>query len=348
MPDLFTEQAPAEQPAPAEAPAQAPAAASTVQPAAPTSMLEAVQRSFVRDEQGRFAKGDVDPAASPSAGSGEAAAPAPTAAPKPEAKAEAKPEDPADLTKMPEGLGGKAQQRFQALANGIKERDEQLAAAREQLTYVQQSFQEHGVTQPQFEQAMSVVGMLNKGDYRGALQVLDEQRRQIALALGEALPGVDALGGFPDLREKVNGLQMTEQDAMHVAMLRRNQAQTQQAMRTAQQSQAQEAAERQAVQAGQAAVDKWAKDVAATDMDFPVIEKMLLPKLPQLLAGVPPQQWSAVVRANYELIKDSVTAFRRPAAAPAAPDPLRPAGAGGGKAAPRSMYEAMFGAPASA
>lgn len=242
---------------------------------------------------------------------------------------------------MPEGLGPKAQQRFQALANGIKERDAQLTQAREQLTYVQETFQQHGIRQEQFEQATAVIGMLNRGEYRSALKALDEQRKQIALALGEPLPGVDALQEFPDLRQRVDGLQLTEADAMEVAKLRRQQALQQQAMQVQQQTQAQEVAERRAHEAGQSAVDQWAKQTAAVDLDFPAIEKLLLPKLPQLLAGVPPQQWAAVVRANYELIKESGAVFRRPA--PSVPDALRPSGSGQGKAPPRSMYEAMFG-----
>ena len=347
MPPEATEAVPIEAPsAPAAEPAApaAPAAPAST-PAAtdvPKSMLEAVQRSFARDEQGRFTKAEQDAAAA-AAAAGAPAAPAaapaaPAAAPK---LADPAAED--DITKMPDGLGAKAQERFQKLANGIKERDEQLEQARSQLTYVQQTFQQNGVRQEQFEQAVSVIGMLNKGDYRSALQVLDEQRRQIALALGEPLPGVDVLADYPDLREKVAGLQMSEADAAHVASLRRQQQQAQQ-QRQQMQAQSQQAqAEQHAIAQGTAAVDAWAKRTAATDLDYPAIEKLLLPRMQSMLEGVPPAQWARIVQAQYEMIKESGAVFRRTTPPAPAPDPLRPAGMGAGKQAPSSMEEAMWG-----
>lgn len=337
MSDLAPEASAPPPSAPVESPAAAPAAPAAA-PAveAPKTMLDAIERSFNRDEAGRFARkeGEAPAAAAP-------AAPAAPAVPAEAAAKPAEPEDPADITKMPDGLGQKAQQRFQALANGLKETRAQLEAASQQVTYVQQQFQNHGVTQPQFEQAMAVVGMLNKGDYRSALRALDEQRRQIALALGEPLPGVDVLSDFQDLRQRVDGLQMTEADAMEVARLRRQQAQYQQQQESqAQAMQAQQAQQRE-FQAGQAAVDQWARATAATDPDFAAIEKLLMPKLAQIVEGVPPARWAGLLKAQYELIKEGA-AFRRPATAAATPDPLRPTGGGGAARAPSSMYEAMW------
>lgn len=300
-------------------------------------MLEAVQRSFERDEKGRFAQKAADDAAAAAT-----AAAAPAAAPAAQA---AKPEEPAaaddDITKMPEGLGQKAQQRFQALANGLKEARTELEGAKQQVAYVQQQFQQHGVSQPQFEQAVAVIGMLNKGDYRSALRVLDEQRRQIALAIGEPLPGVDALSEFPDLRQRVDDLQMTEADAMEVAKLRRQQAMQQQHAQAQKQAWQSQQAEQQAFDAGMRAVDQWAKTTAATDLDYPRIEKLLMPRLQQMLQGVDPRHWVSVVRAQYETIKEAAGQFRSPATA--TPDPLRPAGAGATQRAPTSMHEAMWG-----
>lgn len=334
-----------EAPAPVEAPASAPVAAPAQQDA-PKTMLEAMDRALTvaRDEKGRFTAKEQEAqakAATPAAPAAAPVAAAPAAAPAAPA-APAQGED--DLTKMPEGLGAKAQERFQRLANGIKERDAQLEEARGQLTYVQQTFQQHGVQREQFEQAVSVIGMLNRGDYRSALKVLDEQRRQIALQLGEPLPGVDVLAEYPDLREKVAGLMMSEQDAAHVASLRRRQQQAEQAQAQQRQQYETQAREQQAFQQGQASVDAWAKRTAATDIDYPAIEKLLLPKLGSMLEGVPPQHWARVVQTQYELIKESGAAFRRPASVAApTPDPLRPAGMGAGTAKPSSMYEAMFG-----
>lgn len=332
---------PVETPAPAAVESPAAAPAPDAEPAAPSTMLEAMDRVLSRDEKGRFtAKEQAEQAAAKVAAAAPAAAPgAPSAA----AAAQAAPGDD-DITKMPEGLGAKAQERFQKLANGIKEREAQLEEARSQLGYVQQTFQQHGVQREQFEAAVGVIGMLNRGDYRSALKVLDEQRRQIALQIGEPLPGVDVLADFPDLREKVNGLLMSEADAAHVASLRRQQQQHQQAQQQQRQQIELQQASQQAFAQGQAAVDAWAKRTAATDLDYPAIEKILLPKIGALLEGVPPSQWARIMQTQYELIKESGATFRRssPSTAPT-PDPLRPAGAGAGAPKPTSMFEAMFG-----
>ena len=313
----------------------APAEGQAAAPAAPTTMAEAM---WNRDEMGRFA---------PKTGDTPAAAQAPAAptAVAPVAPTPAQPAKPDDITAMPEGLGAKAQERFQTLANGIKERDAKITELTESVGYVQQQFQQHGVQQEQFEQAVGVIGMLNRGDYRGALQVLDEQRRQIALAIGEPLPGVDALQGHADLRQAVDGLQITEQHALEIARARNTQQAQQQHQQAQQQAQQSQQREQQAVQQAQAAVDTWWKQMAATDLDAPAIEKILLPKLGQLLQGVPPTQWAGLVQTQYNLIKESVGAFRQPAPTPAAPapSPLRATGQAGAVGKPSSMHEAMWG-----
>lgn len=305
-------------------------------PAEPATMAEAM---WNRDDQGRFAPkvADVaDPAAAVAQAApkpGEPAKPAAPAAPAAE-----------DLTAMPEGLGAKAQQRFQALANGLKERDTTIQELTSSVEYVQQAFQQHGVQQPQFEQAVAVIGMLNKGDFRGALQVLDDQRRQIALQLGEALPGVDALQDHQDLRQAVDGLQITEAHALELARSRAHQQATQQREQATNQQRQQEQTAQQAVHKAQADVDTWWKQMAASDIDAPAIEAILLPKLGALLDGVPPQQWAGRMRAQYELIKESVGTFRRQApAASQAMSPLRATGQAGGVGKPASMHEAMWG-----
>jgi hypothetical protein len=156
---------------------------------------------------------------------------------------------------------------------------------------------------------------------------------------------VDALSEFPDLRQRVDGLQMTEADALEVARLRAQQAQYQQAQQSQQQAASQQAQQAQQVQRAQDSVDQWARKLAAQDLDFPAIEALLLPRIPKMLQGVPPQAWPQVLQTQYELIKESGAAFRRapPAAASAqAPAPLRPSGQGGAMPTPSSMYEAMW------
>ena len=315
--------------------ADTPAAADTsAAPAQPASMLDAINRHFTRDEQGRFAS-PAEQAAADAAAKGEV--PAVKAAAPVQTVTE---EDP---TAMPEGLGQKAQERFQKLTGTVKDLTQQADQLRSQVSYVQEQFQQHGVQREQFEQAVGVIGMLNRGDYRAALQMLDQQRAQIALQLGEPLPGVDALAQFPDLRQRVDGLQMSEADALEMARMRQAQQVQQQRTQATQQAQQLQQAEQHAVQQATATVDAWWRQVAATDIDAPAIEAQLLPHLGELLQGVPPAAWAQVVQAQYKVLKGAAGAFRKSGAGSPTPAPLRPTGAGAQmQRRPGSMYEAMW------
>lgn len=244
---------------------------------------------------------------------------------------------------MPEGLGQKAQQRFQLLATTNRELTEKVTALDSQVNYIRDTFQQRGVQQEQFEQAVTVIGAMNRGDYGTAKQILVQQLQHLALLTGEPMAGVDALADFPDLRQQVDGLQMAEQTALELARLRKGQqaAQTQLQQQT-QQRQQQEASEREFTQA-QSAVDQWVRQMQAQDIDWPVLEEQLLPDIKNLLAGMPPSRWLSAMQTQYSVLKRAATAFRRPAAGGApAVNPLRPSGAGAPQRAPQSMYEAMW------
>jgi hypothetical protein len=267
--------------------------------------------------------------------------PAEAAKPVEEAKpdeAAAKPAEEEDLTKMPDGLSQKAQERFQKLAHMNKELTGRVDEITQAVEPFRQALQENGVQREQFDQAAAVIGMMNKGDLQGALNVLDEQRRMISLAMGKPLPGIDALSDFPDLREAVDTMQITEGHALEIARTRSQQLQGQ---RITEQRQQQERATQQnqeVVSAGLQAVDAFTKKMMATDLDYAAIESKLLPRVPKLLAGVPPNMWADTVSEAYQLIKEAGGVNRQSTTAPA----LRPTGTPSPASAPKNMLEAMF------
>lgn len=308
----------------------APEVAAPTEPAGPKTMLEAM---FARDEKGRFA---TKPEAEPGA------APAPLSKPAETAKV-VTPTNPDDIAAMPEGLGPKAQERFQKLATVNRELTERTQQLDTQVSYVRDTFQQHGIQREQFEQATQVIGALNRGDFAAAQQMLTEQLRQVSLMTGQTMPGVDALSDFPDLRQKVDQLQISEQDAMEVARLRASQSAVQGHYQQERQQRLASEQQQQTFNTARAGVDAWVKDMAAKDLDWPVIEEQLLPDLKGLLADVPPGAWVNVLQAQYNVLKRASTAFRRTAAPVAAINPLRPMGAGAPHRTPTTMHEAMFG-----
>jgi hypothetical protein len=283
----------------------------------------------LRDEKGRFAgKAPADPNQ-----------PDPT-----------KPPVKADPNQMPEGLTPKAQERFQALANTNKElttRVTEWEPIVNSALALQDTFREHGVKREQFEQAMEVVGLMNRGDLEGALRALDEQRSLISMALGRPVPGADPLARFPDLRGEVDNLQMTEARALEIARYRTGQQQQQRQDQQRQdenrrQQEEQQAVERQQqdMRAGQVAVDKFAKEMAKTDLDFARIEPLLLQQIQEgLLEGVPPQRWAALIQKTYGLIKQTASQSRSSASSAGV---LRPTGGESPRQTPKTMHEAMW------
>lgn len=302
----------------------------------PASMLDAIEQGLkpkteegrARDEQGRFVKTAAEQAA-------EA-----------QAKAQPKPVEVVDPTKkpedkhvMPEGLAPDSAKRFQTLVNENKEYAQKLDMATRQVEYVKQTFSEHGIRQDQFEQAASVIGMLNKGDYEGAQRVLLNQLEQIAVMTGKPIGMVDALASHPDLRQKVDSLEMSEAAALQVARARGMEtAQQRQLEQQTQQRQSQEQAQREHTQ-GLDAVDQFCRQMQQADIDYPAIEKILLPQIKAITDGLQPSQWAGAVRNAYNLIK--ATPFQRPVAT--TPNVLRPTGTASPASKPRDMREAMFG-----
>lgn len=262
-------------------------------------------------------------------------------------EAEPKPGDkPDDLLTMPEGLGPKAEQRFQKLVEANKEAGQKVERLEQATDYFTSTLREHRISQPQFELATKTVGLINKGDYDGAMSILQEQMQQLAVLAGKPVPGIDALAGHADLRGRVDAMEITEQDAMQLAQARVNQQRTQQQAQRQQQERAAVEQQQTASHAAQAkvdqattAVDQFCANLQRTDLDFARIEAILLPQIGALVAHLPPEQWVAAVQRQYTMLK-SVGVPNRGGPAPAGS--LRPGGADNPQSQPRDMFEAIF------
>lgn len=245
-----------------------------------------------------------------------------------------------DITKMPEGLSPKAKERFEKLAHMNRD----LTARVEEITSAVEPFraalQENGVRKEQFEQAASVIGMMNKGDFEGALKVLDEQRQMISLAMGKPLPGVDALAEFPDLRESVDTMQITEEMALETARSRKRDLLQKQQRETQQQEQNNQRQSQELVQSSLKSIDDFTKKMMASDIDYASIEAKLLPRINDLIQGVHPSQWLRTVQNAYQLIKDAGAVDRKKTLDVPT---LRPTGNPSPASAPKTMFDAMFG-----
>lgn len=332
--------------------------AATDAPAEPQTMLEAMEAHWAnqpRNERGQFAQkaADGQPAALNPDGSPvvdpanpNPADPKAQAQPKPGEKPDDKPPVAAeeDLTQMPDGLTPKAQERFQKLANTNRELAQWRQEVEPQISYIQETFKTNNVTREQFEKAVEFIGAVNRGDVDTAQKIIGEEFSALSLIAGRPLQSPDPLASFPDLRQAVDGLQITEAHALELARGRRNQnIEQQRAQQTQQETQQAEQQQRQ-FNAGLSAVDNFCKRMQSSDLDYAAIENHLVPVIPKLIEGVHPSRWAAVVEEQYKLIKQVSGSSRQPAHS-SAPQVLRSTGSASPAAVPKSAYEAMFNEP---
>ncbi len=300
----------------------------------PATMLDAINQHFdkqeteadrARDQKGRFVTEPKNPDPL-----------------KPVEKPADKPLEKVDLRAMPDGLKPESQRRFQALANQNAELTQKYEQSEQQLSYLRETFQTNNIQREQFEQAVSFIGMVNKGDLKSARDFLQGQLKEISLRLGEPIPGVDALQSFPDLRQSVDSMQITEAHALELARARKTQAQQQEHHQQYQQQQQTQQQAEQAHTQGMKDVDSFCKEKQGKDLDYDSIEAKLLPVIARLLEGVPPNLWRAKVEAQYDLLKQAMA--RQPS--PTNGSVLRPTGVSSPSQKPKTAYEAMWGAPA--
>ncbi|SHN40253.1 hypothetical protein SAMN02787076_06188, partial [Rhizobacter sp. OV335] len=316
-----------------------------VDAAAPKTMMEAmfptgaeeVPQGQPRDEAGRFAaKVAADAAAAALTGAKPAVPGAPVV---PAAKPA-----PDDL-KMPEGLKPESQQRFQSMANELRELRplrEQVDTLERQITPIKESLVHNKVEPVQFQQAVGVIGMINSGDYAGAMGVLREQMQQLALLTGEPAAGaIDPLEKFPDLRAAVDGMQITEKHAIELARGRWQQGLVEQRTQQQRQQENTQVEQQRVVDGALGQIDQFVKQKAQTDIDYPVIEEILLPQVQQIMATSRPEQWRGLIETMYQTIK-ATTGRVRQSVPSTAGNMLRPSGASSAQAAPRDGFEAMW------
>lgn len=279
-------------------------------PAAP--VVDAQGR--VRGPDGKFAPKAADQAA-------------PAAPPKAADQVDpAAPPPPADPVNDPPPANAKAEtrERIQTLANMVKEKDTEVAAAREDYELLMEPIRDAGATVEQFRESMNLLKLINsphQHEQMQALQYLQGASAHLATRLGQVPAGVDPLDGHPDLIDAVRANPQLRQHMEEVAKARRLTTATQQQAQQAQQRSQQTQAQQQAIQEGQAAVRTVEQTLEASDPHFKAKIAALRGNAAfiESIRRMPPAKWAAAFAEEYR----KVPAPRAAAPAPAAPTPLR-------------------------
>ena len=252
---------------------------------------------------------------------------------------EVKPEEakPEDDEAPPEGISKKAQERFQRLVSKVKEKDEELTTLRTNLDGIRKVMQDTGASPEDFSMAFDYLKAIRSGNMDQVGQILQAQIKQYQLATGKQLGVVDPLSDFPDLRQRVDGYQMTEEAALEIARMRAVQREQQQSIQQTQQRQQSEFAVQQTRQAAINEINQIGSEWAKKDPDYSAKEEIILKQIPEIARNFPPQAWAHQVRILYQALS-SVPITKPQASAPA---PLRASGQSAGARQPTSMLEAL-------
>lgn len=260
-----------------------------------------------------------------------------------------KPTD-AELFKMPEGLKKDGQVRFQKLVEATKaeraerEKVEIRLAEREQtVTGFRKILEETHTGPEEMSMLLEYNRMVKTGDLEGALKVIDEQRRQIAQALGRPVDGVDLLEGYDDLKTEVKEEKITPERAAEIATARREREAARRAdeqRRRGEQSQDQR---KQVREKALTSISEFAYRKSKEDIDYKKKEDILLAAVERISKKFPPEHWLAALEEAYEAITVTAVAAvpTNGEAAKSAAQPLRPNAGGGGVATPKTMGAAI-------
>jgi hypothetical protein len=308
--------------------------------AAPAAAPDASHESA--EEAVKAALGSMAPEPAPEAKPAPAAAPeakSPVPGEAPPADSQRAPLD--DLTQIPRGLSGEARARYKALGDHARQLNEQLSerskdyeAVAQRINTYESVLRDAGATPEVLSGHLNYIKAINSGDLEGALSFIENERAALARAIGKPIEGVDLLADFPDLRQRVDGFELTEQDALEMAKLRRGQQQLD-AQRQSQQQQEQQRQQMDAYSAERASalseIKAWTESQQSS-IDWDVMEGAVVtflqqPATQQILAQTPPKNWLNFIKSHYASVQQ--LAARSVQAPRTGVTPLRPRGAGG-------------------
>lgn len=245
-----------------------------------------------------------------------------------------------EIYQIPPGLKGEERARFKRLSDHARGLDTEVQKVRTEyeqtnskLTGFREILEDAHASPEVLNQHLRYIKACATGDLETAFEFAKAEYETLARHMGRPVDGVDVLGDFPELRQAVDDMEMTEQHAIELAKHRRAQAQHQQQQQQDHASQQQ----RQAIEREQATRTKamtdiktWTEQMSRESLDWDRLEPAIVRYIQgaqQTLRNLPPDQWLANIKAHYDALTSMAAASPPPGAG--TPRPLRPQGAGG-------------------
>lgn len=221
-----------------------------------------------------------------------------------EQKLEAGEEPDKEDFKLEGEVSDKTRKTFDRLIGRLKERDSEFETLNTRYEGLRETLTSTGAEPEQLAKLLEYPRLLSNGNYEAALSALDKERENLARLMGKPVDGVDLLGDFPDLREKVEYGDLSEDAALELANHRRREM----AQRQFAESQQRQTHERQFNYQQQLDVARQqlnAVDAALKNMDPQYSQKLeqLAPVIQRIRDTLPPSQWASEFQKAYSETK---------------------------------------------
>ena len=247
--------------------------------------------------------------------------------------------DDSDLYAEPEGLKPKAQERFRALVDNNKNVTQELEGAKQAMAEIHKTVENSGMSPEEFGQMISYAQFANSqdtDDHEYAFKLIEAEYQRMATKIGKEVEGVDLFADFPDIKAKVDGYELSKEDALEIINSRKQNSPKPQ--QEPPQNQVKDDAEEKAdsIEGVKSFMDSMAK----TDIDFGTKESILLEQVKEIQDNYPVKQWPVIVKQIYNNIGrlGSKTKQAKKASDSA---PLKSTTTTGGASAPQSALDAV-------
>jgi len=203
---------------------------------------------------------------------------------------------------IPDDLKGRTRERMESLVKAVKERDEQLARVTAQRDELINTIRETGATPEQVGRMLSTLKLLNSPsieDKKRGLAMLREDVESVAVLLGEDLGAPDLLDRYEDLKRAVELGEIDQKYARELALTRERDKRMRESAQHNEQLTRQQQEE---LRAANEALDALGRELQA-DPDYERKCAILIPRLRQEFARIPPRQWAPRFAAEYAKLK---------------------------------------------
>jgi hypothetical protein len=212
-----------------------------------------------------------------------------------------------DQYAVPEGLSDRASERFQTMVDGAKEKDGIIANQTEILTGFQTMLNDTGMSTEEFINIVSIAKQIKSGDASEAVKSLQDLTAQVARDRG-VVPAAfeyDPLADYPDLKEKVEDQELTQDAAIELVRARK----ADEARRRTD-----DATEAESKYQGQrqTALNECANffKEKEKDIDWETIAPHIQKASVHAAQTLPPEQWMSYIQDEYERIGEIIASAR--------------------------------------